>query len=239
MRSPIITRLEREILPLQGIRPISGLNAHCGFEPLNAAFPNQQFPAGAVHEFLCNSTEQKVSSLGFMSGILSTFTNNNAIAWVGAARNLFPPALAQFGINPSQILFIHPRKQKDLLWTIEEVMKCEAITAVISEIPEFSFMASRRLQLAVETSGVTGFILRKEQKSMTTASVARWRITAAQSKIPGQLPGVGFPQWNVELVKVKNGKPGQWQLAWIDGKFELTDSTAQQTKKDQLLAKTG
>ena len=28
------------------------------------------------------------------------------------------------------------------------------------------------------------------------------------------MPGVGFPRWNVELLKVRNGKPGSWQLEW-------------------------
>jgi protein ImuA len=33
------------------------------------------------------------------------------------------------------------------------------------------------------------------------------------------MPGVGFPRWNVELLKVRNGKPGSWQIEWKAGKF--------------------
>jgi len=33
------------------------------------------------------------------------------------------------------------------------------------------------------------------------------------------LPGVGFPRLNVELLKVRNGKPGSWQVEWANGKF--------------------
>jgi protein ImuA len=28
------------------------------------------------------------------------------------------------------------------------------------------------------------------------------------------MPGVGFPRWNVQLLKVRNGKPGAWQIEW-------------------------
>jgi protein ImuA len=33
------------------------------------------------------------------------------------------------------------------------------------------------------------------------------------------MPGVGFPRWNVQLLKVRNGKPGAWQLEWEGGQF--------------------
>jgi protein ImuA len=33
------------------------------------------------------------------------------------------------------------------------------------------------------------------------------------------LPGVAFPRWQVELLKVRNGKPGIWQLEWANGKI--------------------
>jgi protein ImuA len=36
----------------------------------------------------------------------------------------------------------------------------EGLAAVVAEIQELSFMTSRRLQLATEQSGVTGFMLR-------------------------------------------------------------------------------
>jgi protein ImuA len=28
------------------------------------------------------------------------------------------------------------------------------------------------------------------------------------------MPGLGFARWNVELLKVRNGKPGSWQIEW-------------------------
>jgi len=33
------------------------------------------------------------------------------------------------------------------------------------------------------------------------------------------MPGVGFPRWNVELLKVRNGKPGTWQVEFSAGRF--------------------
>jgi protein ImuA len=80
---------------------------------------------------------------------------------------------------------------------------------------EISFTASRRLQLAVEQSKVTGFILRNNAARLgTTACVSRWKVSSLPSKAIDGLPGIGFPQWRVELLRVRNGQPGVWHLQW-------------------------
>ena len=33
------------------------------------------------------------------------------------------------------------------------------------------------------------------------------------------LPGLGFPRWNVELLRVRNGQPGNWVMEWNEGRF--------------------
>ena len=118
------------------------------------------------------------------------------------------------------------KKEKERLWAIEEALKCEALSAVIGEVQEVSFTCSRRFQLAVEHSKVTGFIIRRNPKNMASAAVARWKIVPLPSKTEEGLPGVGFPRWNVELQKVRNGKPGTWQLEWAAGAFRQVYTVA-------------
>ena len=99
-------------------------------------------------------------------------------------------------------------------------MKCEGLTAVVGEPASIDLAISRRLQLAAEQSRVTGFLLRNNPRQLTaTACVCRWQIHPLQSETEDGLPGVGFPKWQVELLKVRNGKPGKWQLEWANGKF--------------------
>jgi protein ImuA len=86
---------------------------------------------------------------------------------------------------------------------------------------EISFTSSRRLQLAVEQSRVTGFILRHASRNLnTTACVSRWKITPLPSEPVEDLPGIGFPFWRVELLRIRNGKPGAWDVKWMHGRFE-------------------
>ena len=234
-KSDIIQRLEREILPLQGFKPPKGGCAtDFGLGPMHTAFPNGHFPIGAVHELVSDSAESAAASVGFMGGLLGTLMRGGGAAlWIGgsgiftgagmvmgAGRRVFPMGLKNFGIEPDRIVFVELSRPRDMLWVMEEALKCEGLAAVVGEIPEIGFTASRRLQLAVEQSRVTGFLLRHKHRGLgVNACVARWRVSALASETAAGLPGVGFPRWNVELLKIRNGRPGVWPLEWTAGGF--------------------
>ena len=221
-KADIIAQLQKDILPLQGFRPILNNSAlDTGLGLIRTAFPNSSFPLGAVHEFISSGSEDTAATTGFVSGILaSLMRKNGACIWIASQRTIFPPALRSFGIAPDKIIFIDLKKEKEILWAMEEALKCEGLSAVVGEIKELSFTASRRLQLAVEQSKVTGFVLRNDPRSInTTACVTRWKITSLPGELADGIPGVGFPHWNVDLLKVRNGKPGTWQITYAAGRF--------------------
>ncbi|WP_336518379.1 Error-prone repair protein ImuA [Pollutibacter soli] len=231
-KAHIISKLQKEILPLQGIRHAQkNIPLNMALGEMKYAFPEDHFPLGAVHEFICDSTGDHACTTAFISVIVSHLMNKNNIAiWIGQRRTLFPPALKFYNIDPDRIIFIDLKKDKEILWAIEESLKCNSIATVIGEIPEINFTASRRLQLAVEESKVTGFIIRKNPRNLnTTACVTRWKISSLPGLIAGDMPGVGFPCWNVNLQKVRNGKPGVWQIAWAWGRFRYLTSTPEQS----------
>jgi len=223
-KAEIIAQLERSLLPLQGFKPIrDGHAVDVGLGSIKYAFPNASFPLGAVHEFCCNGVDDFAATGGFVAGIIGKLMQGTGVClWISSSRTVFPPALISFGIDPEKIIFVDIHKQKEVVWAMEEALKCQGLVAVVAEVPDLTFTASRRLQLAVEQSRVTGFVLRLNPRNLsTTACVTRWKITSIQSASPTEMPGVGFPRWNVELLKVRNGKPGIWQLEWKAGSFRL------------------
>ena len=236
-RTDIIARLQSDILLLQGFKPGKNTAMDMGLGPIKDAFPNGSFPLGAVHEFLSIGTEDTAATAGFIAGLLSPLmVSGGTSLWISSSRKLFPPALGSFGIQPDRFIFIDLQKEKHVIWAMEEALKCSALTAVIGEMQEISFTSSRRLQLAVEQSQVTGFILRKNfQRINTTACVSRWKITPLISESPDDLPGIGFPHWKVDLVRMRNGKSGSWEVKWEDGRFQpvfkhASNAQALQTK---------
>ncbi len=221
-KNDIIQQVKKEILTLQGLKRASGSQRlNSGLGPIEKSFPERVFPIGAVHEFISPLSEDAAATNGFIAGLLGRLMHQGgACLWIGTHRTLFPPALKFFGIDPERIIFIDVARPKEVLWAVEEALKCEALAAVVGELKELTFTESRRLQLAVEHSRVTGFIHRFQPRSENVvACTTRWKITSLPSILEDGMPGVGFPRWNVQLVKVRNGKPGSWEIEWSAGNF--------------------
>ncbi|MVN91527.1 ImuA family protein [Mucilaginibacter aquatilis] len=222
-REAIIDKLKQDILRWEGFRPSpAGTNNDMGLGPLAEAFPGGMFPTGVIHEFISQSPEDTAASGGFIAGLVQKLLiTGGACLWVSYTRRIYPPALKLFGVNPDQVVFVDVPLQKDVLWVTEEALKCEGVATVICETKDLSFTESQRLQLAVEKSHVTGFILRKDAtKINTTACVTRWQVRPVRSKLRRGMPGVGVPRWQVDLLKVRNGKPGHWIIEWTNQNFK-------------------
>ncbi len=229
VKADIIAKLQKDILSLLGFKTTcnnAALDKALG--PMKYAFPNNSFPLGAMHEFITQTAEGAAVTSGFVSAILGSLMRHNAAAvWIGNAYSIFPPALKSFGIAPDKVIFINLKKEKEILWAMEEALKCPGLTAVIGEMKDLNFTDSRRLQLAVEQSRVTGFIIRINPKIInTTACVSRWRITSLATELQDEMPGIGFPRWTAELMKIRNGKPGTWPIEYVSGRFRHIYQTA-------------
>jgi protein ImuA len=220
-RADLRAKLQSDILRLQGFKSVNSSSLDIGLGVLKDCFPNASFPLGCMHEFISAQQEDAAATNGFIAGLLTSLMGENgSLIWISSSRKLFPPALKNFGIQPDRLVFLDLQREKDVLWAMDEALKCGALTAVIGEMKEISFTSSRRLQLAAEQSQVTGFILRHNSRNPNpTACVSRWKISSLKSEPVNDLPGIGFPKWRVELLRVKNGKPGIWDVQWMNGMF--------------------
>src|SRR5215218_1567816 len=182
-RQEIFRSLKKQILTLEGFRePLLTEEISLGF--INEAFPSSVFPFAALHEFYCSNQEEATASSAFITGLLSAHHRKASdIVWITSSQKIFPPALKWFGILPHQVSFLHVKKEKDILWAIQEALKCSSLSAVIGELPEINLTTSRRFQLAIEETGVGCFILRHRPKNLLTTAVSRWHIQPLHSNI--------------------------------------------------------
>lgn len=214
----IARQLQSKVNAMQGFTKVASTTLS-GFEPFSQAFPGGFFPSAGIHEFISYELADAASTNGFITALAGKFIKNGGIClWVSCNSNVFPVGLNHFGLAPDRIVFVRS-KPKDALWIIEEALKCEALSVVIGEIRELGFAESRRLQLAIERSGITGFIHRhRPWRESAVACTTRWQVTPLAS-LESDLPGIGHSRWNVQLNKVKNGRPHLWQVCWFDHQF--------------------
>jgi len=95
-------------------------------------------------------------------------------------------------------------------------------------------VASRRLQLAAERSGITAFLLRRwregrqaaRERALPNAAVTRWRIAPLPSRPVRGEPGIGCPRWRIELSRCRGGEPASWEMEVPDATDHVSLSAA-------------
>jgi protein ImuA len=203
--------------------------------PLDIAAIDRVLPTGgirfgALHEAASAGpdTEHATAATLFIAGILARL--DGPILWVLRQADLFAPGLAGAGLDPGRIVFAEAGKQ--VLPVMEEGFRHSGLAAVVAEHSgRLSLVASRRLQLAAEQSGVMGILIRRSQSfddpvlNEPTAAVTSWRIAALPSPpaLPHapETPGLGRARWRLDLTRCRGGEPRSWIVEACDATGRL------------------
>src|SRR3546814_18439465 len=99
--------------------------------------------------------------------------------------DLFAPALALAGLDPDRVIYVEARDETSLLSCFEEGLRHGGLGGVIAEAARLSMTASRRLQLAAESTGTIGIAIRRWRRAAEasafgppTAAAIRWPVTS-------------------------------------------------------------
>jgi protein ImuA len=199
-----------------------------GVPAIDAALPGGGLARGALHEVfgLGAAEEEGAEGAAFLAGILARLEPERPVLWCLMRADLHAPGLALHGLAPERLLLARARSEAELLWAMEEGLKCRTLAAVVGEVEGLPLTASRRLQFAAETGGIAAFALRRRQRSapvgseaQPTAAVTRWRVASCPSRPGGKSggePGLGRPLWLVELLRCRGGVPARWIMEACD-----------------------
>src|SRR6202035_2325923 len=79
---------------------------------------------------------------------------------------------------------------------------------------QLDLVASRKLTLAAQASGVTCLVLRVAAVPLPSTAETRWIVRAAHS--PPAAPGHGWggPLLDAHLVRNRRGRVGRWIMEW-------------------------
>jgi len=161
----------------------------------------------------------------FAAGIAAR--TKGKVLWIVTRADLFAPAIAQAGLAPDRVIHVEAGDEKALLGCFEEGLRHGGLGAVVAETAHLSMTASRRLQLAAESSRTIGLAMRRWRRQteagdfgQPTASVTRWRVSVLPSA-PLPVPGLGRARWLVELIRAKAGESADFEVEFCDAKGRI------------------
>ena len=186
-----IRQLERPAARPGGVLPF-------GVAALDAHVPEGGLALGALHDVAGGGADEihAAAATLFIAGIAARL--GRPVLWCGVARDLYPPGLAGAGLHPEQVLHGAAPDEKTVLLVMEEALRHPGLAAVVGELSRLPMVASRRLVLAAEKTGVMAFTLRRRREGRVAeaglnAAATQWRITPLPSApLPGLGPSVGI-----------------------------------------------
>lgn len=205
-----VRKLERGIPRDGDVRPF-------GIAPIDAALGGG-LALGALHEVAAAQEAHIAAATGFALGISA---NPRATIWIAegltAIESGIPcgPGLDEFGLAPERLITVAARQSRDLLWTMEEALRCRGVGVVIGETRRDGIdpVSLRRLSLAAAAHGALAILLRTRPVTGASTAATRWTISAARSQ---PCYGPGAPRVLAQLVRNRRGTLGTWTLEWSD-----------------------
>ncbi len=183
----------------------------------------------AVHEVFAGPAADTGAATGFALALASRFLAP-ARPWLWACQDfaagewgdLYGPGLADYGLDPGQLIVATSAKGSDVLHVAEEALRCPSLAVVIIEAPgamrQLDLTASRRLALAASENGPAAILLRLGADPAPSAAMTRWLV----GSLPGR-PEPGFehggivayrPCFDAALIRNRQGRTGRWIMEW-------------------------
>ncbi|HEX5509666.1 MAG TPA: hypothetical protein VFX37_14280 [Pseudolabrys sp.] len=224
-----LVALRRNIASLEAARPTSRMRHYrLDCEPAVFCIAGGSI-RGALHEIAAARESEIAAATGFALS-LAAHASGRAILWAAedltCAENGAPhgPGLDRLGIMPERFLIVRAGHTRDVLWAMEEALRCGAVGAVIGEIRgyrrDLDLTATRRLSLAAASNNSIALLLRTAPGVEPSAAATRWVIGATPAA--SRAHGFGSPHIKAQLMRNRFGEPGSWMMEWNDEERNFT-----------------
>lgn len=184
------------------VRAAAGATVPTGWSELDQALGGG-WPLGQLTEFLIDT--HGVGEFTLLLPGLRMLANQQAqrgalkwVALVAPPYMPYAPALARSGMDVSSLLVIHPRRNMDMLWAMEQVLRSQTCTAVAGWSQSPDEVPLRRLQLAAEVSESWAILFRPAHLR-SARSPAPLRIHLTRERVGTRLM--------LDVLKRRGGPP--------------------------------
>jgi hypothetical protein len=189
-----------------------------GIALLDAALPGGGVPSGALLEIVPGGPCGRQWAAGGLCGppwslalhiVRSALRAGREAVIIDRAREVYPPALAMFGIDLARLAIVLPRTRSEAAWAFAEALgpagpgppgPSREGAVVVAALEGLSATDARRLELRAEAGGAIGVLVGRPPRGRSGAAV---RLVAAPR------PGSGETErFAVEVARCRGGLAG-------------------------------
>jgi hypothetical protein len=160
-----------------------------GSPALDRLLPDGGFCRGTLVEWLAAGAASGAATLALAIAARACH-ELGALVVVDRPRMFYPPAAAGFGVDWKWFVVVRPRNDRDEAWALDQVLRCSGVGSVLAWPRKLNERRFRQMQLAAETGGTLGLIVRTD-RIRDEPSWAEMRLLVT-SRGSGVARSVGF-----------------------------------------------
>jgi len=156
----IVAALREEVGRIEGAgRVVDCVPLGSGCAALDRLLPERGFLRGWLVEWLSAGSGSGAATLAMIAARQAAI-EGGAVVVMDRTRHFYPPAAAALGVDLESVIVIRARTENDELWALDQVLRCPGAAAVWAPLERLDWRRFRRLQLAAESGGSLGLLVR-------------------------------------------------------------------------------
>jgi protein ImuA len=238
-RMTTLARLRGDIAHLEAPQPLDdpSCRAALGHAEADAALRGGLL-RGAMHEVFADGSRHAAAATGFVAGLSGRIMDKRPLLWVRQdftemeSGMLSMSGWRELGLDPRLVVTVRAADAETTLRVAADALACDALGVVVIEFwgepKSFDLVASRKLTLAAQASGVTALLLRVAAVPIASTAETRWIVRAAHSPPTAPWQAWGAPVLDTQLVRNRHGPLGQWIMEWKCDECLFRDAASSQ-----------
>jgi hypothetical protein len=200
--SEIVHKLQNQIRGLERPRRVKDEEVFSsGCDALDHILPLGGFSRGSLIEWLSAGAGSGAATLALL-GARQACRDGGALVVPDRSRQVYPPAIAAWGINLARVILVYPKNKRDQFWTWDQALRCPGVAVVWGWVDQLDSRQFRRLQLSAEKSDSIGLLIRPiEMRSQPTWADVRLLVEPR--------PSEHHRRMRVEVLRSRGGADGE------------------------------
>jgi hypothetical protein len=243
--SVLVDQLRNQIRSVETVgRAANQTRVSSGCSAVDRLLPQSGYERGTLVQWLSGGG-QGADYLSLMTA-RQACNDGGALVVLDPTGQFYPPAAAAIGINLDHLIVIKnsssnsssnssnkPNKEldSDLLWSIDQALRCPAVAAVWGPVGHLGERWFRRFQLSAESSGCLGlFVQPIEQARQPSWADVQWLVTGGHS----DSENVSSQQVRLQLARCRGAQTGKsvhLSINTITGNVQLARRDHEQLRR--------
>lgn len=191
-----------------------------GCQAIDDLLPSGGLCIDVLTEWVASSTSSGTSVMALIAAAhqLRHPSVAGPLVVVDTDRQFYPPAAIALGIPADQIILVRPTGQADIVWSIDQALRCESVGAVWANVGSWlDDRDARRFQLAAEMGKTAGLLVRPAAvRGRPSFADVRFHVDqVSQASLGSSLTA------RITVDRCRGGTTGQQVLIQVDDQARM------------------